>query len=68
MTQSGERAALRREQQVKWMWSMLEERVFARLKSDTRLRARLPEIEAAVAGGRLAATLAVEEIAAMLGL
>jgi LAO/AO transport system kinase len=68
MTQSGERAALRREQQVKWMWSMLEERVFARLKSDTRLRARLPEIEAAVAGGRLAATLAVEEIAAMLGI
>jgi LAO/AO transport system kinase len=42
--------------------------VFARLKSDTRLRARLPEIEAAVAGGRLAATLAVEEIAAMLGI
>jgi LAO/AO transport system kinase len=68
MMQSGERATLRREQQVKWMWSMLEERMFSRLKSDASLRARLPEIEAAVAGGRLAATLAVEEIAAMLGL
>ena len=31
MTGSGELAARRREQQVKWMWSMLEERLFARL-------------------------------------
>ena len=68
MTKSGERAALRREQQVKWMWSMLEERLFGRLKSDPSVRARLPDIEAAVAGGRLAATLAVDEIAAMLGI
>ena len=68
MTNSGEHAALRREQQVKWMWSMLEQRVFARLKSDAGLRAKLPKIEAAVADGRLAAMLAVEEIAAALGL
>ena len=68
MTSSGEHAALRREQQVKWMWSMLEQRVFARLKSDAGLRAKLPRIEAAVADGRLAAMLAVEEIAAALGL
>jgi len=68
MTNSGEHAALRREQQVKWMWSMLEQRVFARLKSDAGLRAKLPRIEAAVADGRLAAMLAVEEIAAALGL
>jgi LAO/AO transport system kinase len=66
MEKTGERAALRREQQVKWMWSMLNERVFARLKSDSRVRARLPAIEAAVAQGRLSATLAVEEIAALL--
>jgi LAO/AO transport system kinase len=67
LTQSGELAARRREQQVKWMWSMLEDRVFARLKSDTGLRAKLPRLEAAVASGRLSATLAVEEIAAALG-
>ena len=48
------------------MWSMLEERLFSRLKSDANVRARLPAIEAAVAEGRLAATLAVEQIAAML--
>jgi LAO/AO transport system kinase len=66
MEKTGEHAALRREQQVKWMWSMLNERVFARLKSDSHVRARLPAIEAAVAEGRLSATLAVEEIAGML--
>ena len=68
MTQTGELAARRREQQVKWMWAMLEERVFARLKSDASLRAKLPQIEAAVAEGRLSATLAVEQIATAAGL
>lgn len=68
MTQSGELAARRREQQVKWLWSMLEDRVHSRLKSDPRLRAKLPQIEAAVAAGTLSATLAVEDIAASLGL
>jgi LAO/AO transport system kinase len=68
MTGTGELAQRRREQQVKWMWSMLEQRVFARLHTDAGLRARLPQIEAAVADGRLSPTLAVDEIAAALGL
>jgi LAO/AO transport system kinase len=68
MTGTGELAQVRREQQVKWMWSMLEQRVFAKLHTDAGLRARLPKIEAAVAEGRLSATLAVDEIAATLGL
>ncbi len=68
LTQSGELATRRREQQVKWMWAMLEDRVFARLRSDASLRAKLPQIEAAVAEGKLSATLAVDEIAAALGL
>jgi LAO/AO transport system kinase len=68
MTGTGELAQVRREQQVKWMWSMLEHRVFAKLHTDTGLRARLPQIEAAVAEGRLSAVLAVEEIATALGL
>jgi LAO/AO transport system kinase len=49
------------------MWAMLEERVFARLKADAGLRAKLPRIEAEVAAGRLSPALAVEEIAAALG-
>ena len=65
-TNSGELDARRREQQVKWMWAMLEERVFARLKSNPVLRAKLPRIEAAVAAGRMSPAIAVEEVASLL--
>jgi LAO/AO transport system kinase len=67
MSASGELATRRREQQVKWMWTMLEERLTARLRSDPAVRAKLRQAETAVAAGTLAPTLAVEEIAAMLG-
>ena len=53
MRKSGEFEVRRREQQVKWMWTMLEERMFARLRSDSALKAKLPRIEAAVAAGKM---------------
>src|SRR6266545_3896922 len=67
MSAAGALAARRREQQVKWMWAMLEERVMARLKSDPALRARLPKLEAAVAAGRTSPAIAVDELAKSLG-
>ncbi len=67
MTTSGELDARRREQQVKWMWSMLEERLTTRLHGDPAVRSKLKSTEAAVAAGKLAPTLAVEEIAKLLG-
>jgi LAO/AO transport system kinase len=67
MTASGELEARRREQQVKWMWTMLEDRLTARLRSDPAVRTKLRQAEAAVAAGRLTPTLAVEEIAQLLG-
>jgi LAO/AO transport system kinase len=68
MTASGELAARRREQQVKWMRAMLQERLLARLKSDPALRAKLPQIETAVADGRMTPATAVDQIAATLDL
>jgi LAO/AO transport system kinase len=65
---SGEHASRRREQQVKWMWSMLEERITSLLRSDPAIRNKLPNIERAVAAGTLSPMLAVEEIAAAAGL
>jgi LAO/AO transport system kinase len=67
LTASGELASRRGEQQVKWMWEMLEERLFAPLRSDRALKAMLPRLEAEVAAGRLAPNAAVEQIAEMLG-
>ncbi len=66
MTASGEFASRRREQQVRWMWSMLEQRILARLRTDASVRARVKRIEAEVAGGRISPALAAEQILEML--
>jgi LAO/AO transport system kinase len=63
----GEFAERRREQQVKWMWAMLEDRFRLHLTTDAKLKARLPAIEKAVADGTLSPALAVDEIATALG-
>jgi LAO/AO transport system kinase len=68
LTASGELAARRGEQQVKWMRSMLEERLYAPLRSDRAVKAALPQLEADVAAGRVAPAAAVEKIAGLLGL
>jgi LAO/AO transport system kinase len=68
MSATGEFAARRRAQQVKWMWAMVEDRVYARLRSDPAVRAKLPKLEAAVAGGKTSPAVAVEEIATLLGI
>jgi LAO/AO transport system kinase len=66
MNASGEFAARRRQQQIKWMWSMLEQRMTARLRADPSVRARVKKIEAEVADGRVAPAVAAEQIAEML--
>ena len=66
LTASGELAARRGEQQVKWMWTMLEERLFEPLRNDRTIKAHLSRIEADVAAGKTAPATAVEDIAVML--
>jgi LAO/AO transport system kinase len=66
MTASGELAGRRREQQIKWMWSMLEQRMMARLRADAAVRAKVRKIESEVAEGRVTPALAAEQIAEML--
>ncbi|WP_341987280.1 methylmalonyl Co-A mutase-associated GTPase MeaB [Azorhizobium sp. AG788] len=65
---AGAFAATRRAQQVRWMWTLLNERVGQKVRTDPHIRARLPDLESRVAAGTLAPTLAANEIAAMLGL
>jgi LAO/AO transport system kinase len=66
LTASGELKTRRGEQQVKWMWTMLEERLFEPLRTDRAVKSALPKIEADVATGKLAPASAVEKIAAIL--
>jgi LAO/AO transport system kinase len=59
---TGELVEKRERQQVDWMWSMIHDRVVARLRADPAVRARIPELEQAVREGRITATLAAGEI------
>jgi len=66
MNASGDFAARRRDQQVKWMWSMLEQRMLARLRSEASVRTKVRKIEAEVADGHLTPALAAERILELL--
>ena len=63
---SGELTERRRAQQVKWMWALLEERMLTPLKTNPALKARLPQLEAAVAEGNLSPVLAADEVVRLL--
>ena len=67
-TASGEFAERRRLQAVRWMRDMLETRLMDALKSNARVSAELPQIEADVREGKLLPTLAVERIMALMNL
>jgi LAO/AO transport system kinase len=68
MTVSGEFAERRRSQQLRWMWTLVEQRVRARLHANAAIKGTLPKIEAAVSEGRLSPAMAADEIVAALGL
>ncbi|MFN0262830.1 methylmalonyl Co-A mutase-associated GTPase MeaB [Tepidamorphus sp. 3E244] len=57
----------RADQQVKWLWTMLEDRMLGRLTRDRDMKAKIRELEAQVRSGETAATMAVESIMARLG-
>ncbi|ESR22744.1 methylmalonyl Co-A mutase-associated GTPase MeaB [Lutibaculum baratangense] len=65
---SGGFAARRREQQVKWMRTLLEERLLGLVRGNRAVAGRLKELEARVADGDLTPALAVEELAQALDL
>jgi LAO/AO transport system kinase len=66
MNASGEFEARRRDQQVKWMWSMFEQLTMARLRADASVRAKVKRIETEVAAGRISPALAAQQIEEML--
>jgi len=59
---AGELAARRRDQQVAWVWSMVEDRLLTRLREDPGIRKLAPMLEEQVRSGAMTATNAAEEI------
>jgi LAO/AO transport system kinase len=68
MQGSGRLDARRQEQQVAWMWSLLDERLKARLIHDPRVRDQLPAIEDDVRHARLTPVNAATALLAAVGL
>ncbi len=65
---SGERAARRQAQQLRWFESLLEEKLREMLRRDRRISALLPALETAVAEGRMIAPAAVRRVLEAAGL
>jgi len=64
---TGEWTEQRERQQVDWMWSMVHDRVIARLRADPAVRARIPALEQSVREGRVTPTLAATELLTLAG-
>jgi LAO/AO transport system kinase len=62
LSATGELEARRRGQQVRWMWSMLDDRLRDDLRADPAIRAVLHSVESRVHDGEIPATVAVDEI------
>ncbi len=64
LTMSGELSDKRRAQRWRWMWSMLEDRLFTRLKRDPAVAEKLPILERAVMDGTVTPVRAVDDLLA----
>nr|WP_321457747.1 methylmalonyl Co-A mutase-associated GTPase MeaB [uncultured Cohaesibacter sp.] len=66
LTASGELQEKRSGQQVRWMWSMLEDRMRALLRENVGVTKLLHQVERCVESGTLPASVAVEDVMAEL--
>ncbi|WP_419846854.1 methylmalonyl Co-A mutase-associated GTPase MeaB [Candidatus Poriferisocius sp.] len=64
LSDSGELAGLRADQQVRWMWAMVEDRIRDRLQASSEVAELTDLLEQQVAGGQLAPAAAAEQILA----
>lgn len=62
MEDSGELEAFRREQQRRWLWSLVEEGLMDGFRRDESVAASLPALEAEVVDGRVTPTLAARRL------
>lgn len=67
LSASGERAQKRRDQMLRWMWAMVEDRLMTTLRHDKGVAAVIETLEQKVADGHITATMAAETILAAFG-
>jgi LAO/AO transport system kinase len=67
LTDGGGLTTMRRRQQVRWMWAMVEDRLIEKLKSHPDIKAMVPDLESAVTGGGTTPALAVDKMLKAFG-
>ncbi|MEJ8473871.1 methylmalonyl Co-A mutase-associated GTPase MeaB [Roseibium algae] len=68
MSATGEFQKRRADQQVSWMWDLLQQRMMEALTANARTADRLKSLEGQVRDGQTAVSVAVEEIADLIGI
>ncbi|MFS8180725.1 methylmalonyl Co-A mutase-associated GTPase MeaB [Pseudovibrio denitrificans] len=68
MQASGDWESKRAEQQLAWMWGLLNEKLQTALKANPEIKAALPDVESAVKSGNLPATAAASKLASLFGI
>ncbi|WP_226893856.1 methylmalonyl Co-A mutase-associated GTPase MeaB [Nisaea sediminum] len=68
LSESGEFEKKRQDQQVRWMWAIVRERLMARFEENEAVRALVAELEGEVAGARLTASAAADRLLRTFGL
>jgi LAO/AO transport system kinase len=68
MTANGARAARRADQDARWMWAMVRDRLEDAFKTDPAVAALAPELETAVRAGEVPASAAADRLLAAFGL
>ncbi|SFT49435.1 methylmalonyl-CoA mutase metallochaperone MeaB [Pseudovibrio denitrificans] len=68
MQASGDWESKRAEQQLAWMWGLLNEKLQTALKANPEIKAALPDVEGAVKSGNLPATAAASKLASLFGI
>ena len=68
MLASGELNERRREQQVRWLWAMMDDHIRAALSATPEIRERVARLEDRVRAGEVTVALAVGELVGLLGL
>ena len=65
---SGGLTSMRQDQQVQWMWSMVEDQLISKLKLHPDVKALVPRLEADVESGQVTPALAVEQLLKTFGI
>ena len=68
MQDNGAWDAKRRKQQIRWMWTMVDDRLMTKVKTDPKVKTLIQDLEKEVGGGKLTPTLAVDKILAAFGM